>query len=134
MKGLQGKCPTPGPSPFPYISFQYWKHVFLNGTAPESLIPCSSDLMLVQEQRLEENAPIAVGERRSSSSSALEEHQSVPMAPRGSVLLFEQDPAPAREAALPAASAHREIHISEGETQAASHSAMPVEKGSALVG
>ena len=73
MKGLQGKCPTPGPSPFPYISFQYWKHVFLNGTAPESLIPCSSDPMLVQEQRLEENAPIAVGERRSSSSSALEE-------------------------------------------------------------
>ncbi|CAE7807191.1 unnamed protein product [Symbiodinium microadriaticum] len=100
----------------------------------EALLETSSPELRAAEQRLEENAPIAVGERRSSSSSALEEHQSVPMAPRGSVLLFEQDPAPAREAVLPAASAHREIHISDVETQAASHSAMPVEKGSALVG
>ncbi|CAE7628235.1 unnamed protein product [Symbiodinium sp. CCMP2456] len=100
----------------------------------EALLETSSPELRAAEQRLEEDAPIAVGERRSSSSSALEEHQSVPMAPRGSGLLFEQDSASAREAALPVASAHREIHIAEVETQPALHSAMPVEKGSAVVG
>eukprot|EP00439_Symbiodinium_sp_Y106_P046002 s361_g5.t2 len=100
----------------------------------EALLETSSPELRAAEQRLEESAPIAVGERRGSSSSVQEEHQGVPFAPRGSGFLFDQDPAPARETALPDASAHREIQISEVETQPALHSAMPVAKGSAVVG
>ncbi|CAE7637457.1 unnamed protein product [Symbiodinium sp. CCMP2592] len=99
----------------------------------EALLETSSPEPRAAEQRLEETAPIAVGERPGSSSSPQEEYQSVPFAPRGSGFL-DQDPAPAREEALPDASAHREIQVSEVETQPTLHSAMPVEKGSAVVG